>query len=209
MNTNLQEQISAMIKNKKIITSSFNYILDEIPTEQRNELEALITNLSKENENLFKDMDNKHGVVALTPLSSSIKKIKEKDEADLILFENGVFLGIVLGFSKRSEVKDIMNDYSECLIINENIKNYSSLFFYRDLDVAFCFDNSETVKEITFGKRFKGKTSKGLKINDDINQAINIYGIPKISETGFINSFDWEKLHVFSENQHITHIRFN
>ena len=193
--------INVSLKNKKVVTSNLDNILNEISEEQRNEIESLLVNIHHENNDPNDSKsDLKEGF--------TVKKVFT-DGSELVFYEYGVFLGIVLGRSKMNDVARMMQEYSDCLIINEKIKNFSALYFYRDLDVAFCFDENKTVKEITLGKNFKGMTGKGLKIHDNIAKAIELYGKPKEMEANFINSYTWDNFLIFSEDKEITHMRFN
>jgi hypothetical protein len=202
--------INASLNNKKVITSSLDTILSEISPEQRNELESLLNNLKDEHEPLLKSIQsNLEKKPYLNPPPENIDKNKKLEGFEMIFYEYGVFLGIVLGRSKAKDVVKMMQNYSDCLIINERIKKFSALYFYRDLDIAFCFDEDDTVKEITLGKKFKGLTSKGLKIHDNIARAIELYGKPKDMHANTISSYTWDNFLIFTEEEIITHIRFN
>jgi hypothetical protein len=209
----INDLINASISNKKVITTDLTNILNEISPEQRNELKSLLTNLKGGNAGVTQVLNNEFfaGEQEFVLLPSIIKnntKVNKKEAKELILNEYGVFLGIVMGKSKDKDVFKMMQEYSDCLIINEKISSFSTLFFYRDLDIAFCFDENSIIREVTLGKKFKGKTSKGLRIYDNISRAFKLYGMPKQKQENTISVYTWDNFLIFSEDTRIIQIRF-
>ena len=197
----MDEKVTLSLQGKKVTSSDFDYLLGSIPESQRNEIQSLMNDIKRNSIPPEKNIK----------LEDLIKMEAQEnfDPASLVVFENGVFLGIVLTFTKQSEIEKIMSEYSSSVVLNNNIKRFSSLLYYKDLDISFCFDEKKVVQEMTFGKNFLGKTLKGLKIGSAIEKSIDIYGIPKFSENSNVKSLRWGDLLIMTDGVVITHIRLS
>ena len=119
----------------------------------------------------------------------------------LTIYEAGIALGIVVGNSEKKEVIQIMKDFSKIIF---SVDTAELILFYSDIALTVFFNDSETVKELQFSNNYKGETSKGLKIGDSIEKAIELYGNPRMKTSrGAI----WNGFGVFCQNNFISSIR--
>jgi hypothetical protein len=117
------------------------------------------------------------------------------------IHEEGIFLGIIIGITSKEEVIKTMEEYSS---IKFNINIVGSALFYDDISVNFYFDQCDLVSELDFGNNFRGATTKGLRMGDSLEKAIEIYGAPRMKTSiGAI----WDNMKIFSDNFSITGIR--
>jgi CheY-like chemotaxis protein len=114
----------------------------------------------------------------LTDQAIALKELRETTDPlkKLTIYECGVALGIIIGETKKSEVMNIMIDYSKK---NNTANQYDRMLFYDDISLIILFDSDDTVEEMRFGVDYKGSTSKGIRINDMIDKAMKIYEPPK------------------------------
>jgi hypothetical protein len=125
----------------------------------------------------------------------------EKEINVLTIYESGVALGIVVGQSTKTEVCRIMKKYSEVCF---GLTDPTLIHYYNDISLFVFFDENNIVQELKFVNHYKGMTSKGLMIGDTIDEAIAIYGQPKMkSPKGAV----WDKFAVFCDQDIITSIR--
>ncbi len=130
----------------------------------------------------------------------ALEKIKNYEKI-FTIFESGVALGVVTGQSTKEEVIELLKNYSK-VVFDANDNN--PIFFYHDISFQVYFNENNIVQEIKFENGYKGRTTKGLKIGDNIQKAIDIYGQPKMkSPKGAI----WDRFAIFCENNIITSIR--
>lgn len=132
-------------------------------------------------------------------MALELLKVEFDPMKKLTIYESGVALGISTGQTSKKEVMEIMKNYSK-FSFSEN----DMIHEYSDIAVNVYFSDEDIVSEIKFLERYKGKTSKGLSINDTVERAIEIYGQPKMkSPKGAI----WDKFAVFCDRNIITSIR--
>jgi hypothetical protein len=134
-------------------------------------------------------------------IEESIKT--EKEISEFTINESGEALGIVVGQSTKEEVARMMKKYSS----NTFDLNYASqIHFYNDVSLYVFFDDKNVVEELKFVNNYKGMTTKGLMLGDTVEEAIAIYGQPKMrSPKGAV----WGKFAVFCEQDIITSIRIH
>jgi hypothetical protein len=148
----------------------------------------------------------------LTDMLKAARQINNKKEAEkvpppppkdndaLIINEAGSIFGLQVNSTTRKEVIERMTKLSKIKITSP----MESIFKYDDLGIAFYFGEGGTLQEITFSYPFAGETSKGLRIEDPIKKAIDIYGPPKMkTPAGAI----WDKFAVFIKDYLVTTIR--
>jgi hypothetical protein len=117
------------------------------------------------------------------------------------IYEEGIFLGMIIGITSKEEVIKIMDEYSTNKF---DLNMAGSALFYDDISVNFYFDQADILSELDFGNTFRGATSKGLRIGDLLEKAIEIYGAPRMKTSiGAI----WDNMKIFSENFLITGIK--
>jgi hypothetical protein len=117
------------------------------------------------------------------------------------IYESGVALGIVVGNSAKAEVVNIMTNYSK---ISFAADGNEPIHFYSDISLYVYFDEQDIVQELKFVNDYKGMTSKGLKLGDSIEKAIEIYSQPRMkSPKGAV----WDRFAVFCDLSGISSIR--
>jgi hypothetical protein len=163
----------------------------------KNEIEAYLN--AKKAESLVKTIPD-HVQRALEQ-SEALGKIRNEKAHEFTIYESGVALGIVVGTTTRQEVTEIMKNYSKISFAADNTE---PIYFYNDVFLYVYFDNQNTVMELRFVNDYIGATSKGLKLGDKIEKAIEIYNQPKMkSPKGAV----WDRFAVFSDNNIINSIR--
>lgn len=117
------------------------------------------------------------------------------------IFETGVALGITLGKTTQKEAEEIMKEYSKT---GNQEQGNMSMAFYPDITVTIFYNEDQIVREMVFGNKYKGETSKGLRSGDSVDKAIEIYGQPRMkAPRGVI----WNKFGVFSQGGYVESIR--
>lgn len=157
---------------------------------------------------LFTNNDNNQSLeqkqTVTERLHSIVDKIRSETEIfnKYTIYEEGVALEIILGKTTKNEILKIMENYSA-----EKFKfdEVSQILIYQDLSLTILFSEHEIVSEMRFGKLYKGKTSKGLGIGDDIKKGLDIYGKPDVFT---LKGAIWKNIALFtSDGNKITSIR--
>ncbi|MFN4150857.1 MAG: hypothetical protein ACK4IX_07920, partial [Candidatus Sericytochromatia bacterium] len=68
------------------------------------------------------------------------------------------------------------------------------------LSLTILFSENEVVSEMRFGKLYKGKTSKGIKIGDELKKGIDVYGKPDVFT---LKGAIWKNIALFSSDGNI------
>ncbi len=122
----------------------------------------------------------------------------KEDAKDTVIDEVGAVFGLQINHSKKVDVITKMKKKNKNCQIEENFIKFD------DLGITFYFDQLGILDEITFSYPFLGSTKKGLRIQDDVEKAINLYGKPKMRTfSGVI----WSKVAVFLNDDQVTTIR--
>ena len=157
-----------------------------------------------------KDLHNSSALIRKTPDSVAFALAivqrdlmeKAKNEEDpvkrLMIDESGIALGIIVGITNKNQISEIMKKYTK-----NNPTDDGIVFFYTDLSLSIFF-HDDIVSEMKFGNLYKGSTLKGLFIGDTVDQAIEIYGQPKMKSPKGVM---WNKFAIFCEKNIITSIR--
>lgn len=115
--------------------------------------------------------------------------------------EEGLFLGIIIGNTTKPAALEILSKYSS-FKFDENTPE--SILSFDDISITVYFDDENIVNQLEFGRDFRGHTSKGLKIGDTLEDAINLYGPPKMkSPRGAM----WNEIKVFFTDGQISSIK--
>ena len=117
------------------------------------------------------------------------------------IIEEGIFLGIIIGSTNKTQAIDILSQYSSYKYDSETAENIIS---YDDISITVYFDEENIVNQLEFGKSFRGNTSKGLKIGDTVENAIALYGPPTMKSP---KGAFWKNLKVFCSAGYITSIK--
>ncbi|MBC7475477.1 MAG: hypothetical protein H7263_14400 [Candidatus Sericytochromatia bacterium] len=136
---------------------------------------------------------------------SSTNSYTPKESNDLIksfiVDEEGIFLGITIGLTNKPQAINIISQYSGCKF-EENTSE--SILAYDDIALTIYLDDNDIVNQLEFAKDFTGATSKGLKMGDLIDKAVELYGAPKMkSPRGAM----WSNLKIFCSDGNITSIK--
>ncbi len=115
--------------------------------------------------------------------------------------EEGVFLGIIMGVTNKSQAIDTLSKYSS---YKYDVETSENILTYDDISITIYFDDENVVNQLEFGKSFRGNTSKGLKIGDTIENAIALYGNPTMKSP---KGAFWKNLKVFCSDGYITSIK--
>ena len=102
----------------------------------------------------------------------------------------------MLGITTIEVVRKIMSEFSKS---NGEIKYSKNILSFEDISLNILFDVNKKAKEINFGILYPGATSKGLKIGDSIDKAIDLYGEPQYKSK---KSAIWNIFAVFNESDH-------
>ena len=122
----------------------------------------------------------------------------KEDAKDTIIDEVGSVFGLQINHSKKMEVITKMKKK------NKNGQIEDKFVKFDELGITFYFDELGILDEITFSYPFLGATKKGLRIQDDVEKAISLYGKPKMRTfSGVI----WSKVAVFLNDDQVTTIR--
>lgn len=113
--------------------------------------------------------------------------------------QKGIF-ELEINKSTKQDVSKAMSMH--CTYIEYELTK--KVFRYDEVGISFSFDDKDIVHEIYFSYPFKGCTTKGLKIDDSIDKAIQIYGHPKVKTP---SAATWDNLSVFLNEGIITTIK--
>lgn len=133
----------------------------------------------------------------LTQIEKEIDPIKK-----LTIYENGVCMGIIVGSSNKEQTLKIMANFSK-----ENMASQkdSKMLIYDDISVTILFDDDNIVQEMNFGKFFKGKTLKGIQLDDFMKKGFDLYGKPDMCT---LKGAVWKNVSLFSfDGKFVTSIR--
>lgn len=102
---------------------------------------------------------------------------------------------------KKSSKEDVIKALEKISKINVDITE--NKFYYADKGITFIFDN-DILSEMIFFLPFTYSTSKGIKLDDSIEKAIDIYGKPKMRTN---SAAIWENIDLFTNENKITSIK--
>lgn len=109
------------------------------------------------------------------------KAIKDSQSRDrfLVDIENSSVLDL---FIKRSTKNDVINTLKTLSKVDYTNNIQESIFYYTDIGLTFYFDENEndTIYEIEVDEKYRRTTTMGLKINDSLERAIELYGPPRM-----------------------------
>jgi hypothetical protein len=226
------EKIILSVNGKKMEVSSNDQTIDKISSHLPPDVAALLSNIqnagavniaktadqiniSKTSPSLnLKDLINgilnkNQAMVRSVPevvqraqeQQKALEEIRTNPEKRLTIYECGVALGIILNTSTKQQVADIMKEFSR---INFAPEQTDLMFFYSDISVTVFFNDDNLVTELQFGDNYRGETTKGLKIGDSVEKAVQLYGPPRMkTPKGAI----WQSFGVFCQYDQICTIR--
>lgn len=176
---------------KEEITNSLPY---EIPTLS---LGDLISSDNSDNNN-----DNKNISISETInySESEVKYVENALVRNMQISEEGVFLGIILNITKKSEAIEILNKQCKTQFSHDYDDNIISY----EIDGINMYIEEDLVVQLEFKRGFEGSTVKGLKIGDNVEKALELYGKPVMkTPKGAV----WKNFKVFYEKDIIHSIK--
>lgn len=155
-------------------------------------------NLNIELSNLS-DLQVANALKAIQDLQSNQAAAAAPQGDDIFIIDemSGSALGITLGRTSKSEVISILKKYSNN---STNAGNMGKKITYDDISLTIVFNDQKIVKGLTFGKNYKGLTTKGIKVGDKMDLAIYLYGEPQY-KTAY--SCVWQEMAVFCDEPNI------
>jgi DNA-binding response OmpR family regulator len=112
----------------------------------------------------------------------------------------GEFAGVVVGETKQSEALTLLHYFKKEPSLTDS-DEYTLVF--EDIGLTMQINSANIVEEMIFDGTFNGKTSRGIRIGDDIHKAILIYGKPRFADQTFSV---WDKISFFCDSGKITSI---
>lgn len=188
-----QMQKSAMPIDKVNISNTSPGIRHDIQVE-------ISESISQQNELIRTVPEEIRKARELQELLEKVRTANEKEKFN-IYDEQGMAFGVVVGRSSKADVNKIMASISKIVYSDDDNE---LIAFYNDIYVTILYNDEMIVREIQFGNKYRGATSKGLRSGDSIEEAIRIYGQPKMKS---VRGALWNKFGVFCENSFITTIR--
>jgi len=133
-------------------------------------------------------------------LEKAISDIESRDRFEIDI-ENCAVLDLCVNKNNKDDVIKNLKTLSKA---NYDGNKNESIFYFTDIDIAFYFDENGIIDEIEIGEKYKHSTTKGLKIGDTLEKAIEIYGNPRMkSAKGAI----WNRFSVLMDAKEIRLIR--
>ncbi len=107
------------------------------------------------------------------------KVIRDSEVKDkfLIDIENYTVLDLKVRKNNKNDVIERLKSLSKSNYEN-NLQE--AIFYYTDIGLTFYFNENDLINEIEIDEKYKGSTNKGLKINDPLEMALEIYGNPRM-----------------------------
>lgn len=136
------------------------------------------------------------GLVRRRPdeLERAMNQISSVDRYEINV-ETSTVIGLTLNKSTKN---DVINEMKSLSKIDYNNNFQEAIFYYTDAGVTFFFDENNIVSEMEFDAKYKRNTSKGLKIGDTLERAVELYGDPRMkSAKGAI----WNRFSILMEDR--------
>jgi hypothetical protein len=109
-------------------------------------------------------------------LEKAMKEASSRDRMEVDI-ENSNILDLYVNKSTKKEVIETLKSISKA---NYEDNEQEQIFYYTDVGFSFYFDENGIINEIEFDEKYRKQTTKGLKIGDPIEKAIEIYGTPRM-----------------------------
>ncbi|MEK7432496.1 MAG: hypothetical protein AABZ74_05130 [Cyanobacteriota bacterium] len=166
----------------------------EIPTMSLSDL------VSSMNSNISNDNNNISVSETINYSENESKQVENALIRSMQISEEGVFLGIILNLTKKSEAIEILNKQCKTQFSHDYDDNIISY----ELDGINMYIEEDLVLQLEFKRGFEGSTVKGLKIGDNVEKALELYGKPVMkTPKGAV----WKNFKVFYEKDIIHSIK--
>jgi hypothetical protein len=118
------------------------------------------------------------GMVRKRPdyLEKAIQEVKARDRMEIDI-EGSSVLDLFINLSTKKNVINTLKTISKA---NYEENEQEQIFYYTDVGISFYFDENGVINEIEFDEKYRKQTTKGLKIGDPIEKAIELYGPPRM-----------------------------
>ncbi len=186
---------------------------EKVDTEKYNILKLFKPNTDKKAVQDFLDLLNKMPQITEKKIKEEIKRITlnglidtpnrdfQKPQISLINENEKSLFGIKVGETRKIDAYSIIR----YRLRNQVNYNKSSMFqSFEEIGVALYFDELDIVEEIVITSPFSGTTTKGLRIGDNMEKAIQYHGEPKIRS--LVSAF-WRSFSVFIKDETIVTIK--
>ncbi len=107
------------------------------------------------------------------------------------------FAGIRIGRTSLEEARVLLEKLGSSRLDSEGG------LYCPELDLTLTFDGQERVEEMHFDRRFRGRTHAGIRIGDEQQRAVFVYGKPRFQDKDFCV---WDQVSFFCERGKITRI---
>lgn len=177
--TELMSQMMGAVKSTdNIDNKSFG-----IHSEAAALMQQMLKNKVEENPNAGSDVVRKRPDY----LEKAIKEAESRDRF-LLDIENSSVLDLFLNKSTKQDVINTLKTLSK-VDYTQNIQE--PIFYYTDIGLTFYFDENDLLNEIEVDEKYKRSTTLGLKVNDTLDKAIELYGPPRMKSAkgGIWNKF--------------------
>lgn len=167
-----------------------------IPAGLPPEAAALMQQMLSGNQKVEENPDAGLDMVRKRPefLEKALKDAESRDRF-LVDIDNSSVLDLVL---KKSTKSDVVNALKTLSNANYQDNMQEGIFYYTDVGLAFYFDGNDCINEIEVDEKYRRTTTKGLKINDPLEKAVELYGPPRMkSAKGAI----WNKFSVLMRDR--------
>lgn len=107
------------------------------------------------------------------------KAMKEASSRDRFLLDiaNSSVLDLVINKSNKQDTINTLQTLSK-VDYTKNIQE--PIFYFTDIGLTFYFDENDILTEIEVDEKYRRSTTLGLKVNDTIDKAIELYGAPRM-----------------------------
>ncbi|MBC7472673.1 MAG: hypothetical protein H7263_00155, partial [Candidatus Sericytochromatia bacterium] len=112
-------------------------------------------------------------------IEKAIKEAKYVDKFEIDI-DNNCVLDLKLNKSNKKDVVERLNTISK-ISYRDNMQE--AIFYYSDIGLSFYFDENDLINEIEVDEKYKKATTLGLKINDSMDKAFELYGNPKMKSS--------------------------
>lgn len=165
------------INGQKVDADKYNILKLFNPTTDKNAVKDFLELLNKMPEINQKTVYEEMKRVTFNGIVKAAIPELQRPQISLINEKEKTVFGIKVGnTSKIDAYKSLRYRLREEVHFNRN-----SLFqAFPEIGVSLYFSDEELVEEIVITKPFSGTTSKGLRIGDSMEKAVNYHGEPKI-----------------------------
>ena len=109
-------------------------------------------------------------------LEKAIKEVASRNRLEVDI-ENSSVLDLFVNLSTKQNVIANLKTLSK---VDYAQQEQEQIFYYTDVGISFYFDENGVINEIEIDEKYRHQTTKGLKIGDPLERAIECYGAPRM-----------------------------